>query len=115
MQEPAVIKTVLACTLKVQAVLGVSSFGEETHSAAVPHEIQHCLCEHTAQNTLVKVPPIVVRPAVHATQLQHWGWFEMEYDDPTPPGGGWFEMSGNLMKNGFNPLEPPGAGPRKRG
>ena len=49
------------------------------------------------------------------TQPGHWGWFEMEYDGPTPPGGGWFEMYGNLMKNGFNPLEPPGAGPRKRG
>ena len=53
--------------------------------------------------------------AAREAQPPHWGWFEMEYDDRTPPGGGWFEMYGNWMKNGFNPLEPPGAGPRKRG
>ena len=57
---------------------------------------------------------ILIRIA-HYPQPPHWGWFEMEYADRTPPGGGWFEISGNGMNNGFNTLEPPGAGPRKRG
>ena len=45
----------------------------------------------------------------------HWGWFELRYAGLSLWAGGWFELVGNGMINGFNHVEPTEGAPPEKG
>ena len=53
--------------------------------------------------------------ALENPQGPHWGWFEFRYVGPSPWAGGWFELVGNGMINGFNHVEPTEGAPPEKG
>ena len=50
-----------------------------------------------------------------AAQGPHWGWFELGYAGRSLWRGGWFELVGNGMNNGFNHVEPTEGAPPEKG
>ena len=58
---------------------------------------------------------VLSRDVERASQAPHRGWFELGYVGLSLRVGGWFELVGNGMINGFNHVEPTGGAPPEKG